>query len=129
VTVRAPSDLVPAGHGNHIASLHPVRRYVTQSGHLRLGEVGGLTAHFPDAGVGLMPPHADEVGDTSEPVWDIAVKRVAGLGVQPGGLHQLAVGVELELVDGAVADADRRRVAVTGEGSSCSCMRVPPSSR
>src|SRR5207244_10240604 len=38
-----------------------------------------------------------------------------GLGVQPGGLHQLAVGVELELVDGAVADADRRRVAVAGE--------------
>ena len=80
--------------------------------HLGVGEVPGPAAHLPDAGVGLAPDAADEVGDAGESAAGLAVESPAGLRVDQGGLEQVAVDVQLGLRGGVVADPDRARAAV-----------------
>ena len=75
--------------------------------HLGVGEVHGLASHLPDAGVGLAPDAADEVGDAGESAAGLAVEPAAGLRVDQGGLEQVAVDVQLGLRGGVVADPDR----------------------
>ena len=80
--------------------------------HLRMGEVQRLAADLPDAGVGLAPDAADEVGDRGEPAAGLAVDPPARLRVDQSGLQQVAVDVELGLRRGVVADPDGTRPAV-----------------
>ena len=75
----------------------------------------GLAAHLPDAGVGLAPDAADEVGDLGESPAGLAVEPPAGLRVDQRGLEQVAVDVELRLRGGGVADPDRARAPVAVE--------------
>jgi len=75
--------------------------------HLRLGEVHRLAPHLPDAGVRTAPEPADQVGDLPQPNSEVPVERVPRPGVYPGGLQELAVGVELELVHRGIAKAHR----------------------
>ena len=75
----------------------------------------GLAAHLPDAGVGLPPDAADEVGDAGEPPAGLAVQPPARLRVDQGGLQQVAVDVQLGLPGGVVADPHRARAAVAVE--------------
>ena len=72
----------------------------------------GLASHLPDAGVGLAPDAADEVGDAGESAAGLAVEPAAGLRVDQGGLEQVAVDVELGLRGGVVADPDRARAPI-----------------
>src|SRR5690349_25140561 len=65
--------------------------------HLRLGEVPLLASHLPDPRVGLSRDLADVVGHPGQPAADVAVDPMTGGGVEPCGLEQLAVGVELPL--------------------------------
>ena len=75
----------------------------------------GSASHLPDAGVGLAPDAADEVGDAGESPAGLAVQPPAGLRVDQRGLEQVAVDVELGLLGGVVADPDRARAPVAVE--------------
>ena len=74
-----------------------------------------LAAHLPDAAVGPAPDLAHEVGDLRQPAGGVGVKSTARVGVEPGGLHQIAVDVELVLTGSAVADPYRGRATVAGQ--------------
>ena len=74
---------------------------------LGLRVVAWRSADLPDAGVRVSPPLAHEVGDEREIPPDVGAEAVARAGVDERGVQQLAVGVELELIGGAVADAYR----------------------
>ena len=66
-----------------------------------------LAPHLPDAAVGPAPELADEIGDLRQPEAGVRVELTARYGVEPGGLHQITVDVELLLSGGGVADAHR----------------------
>src|SRR5438093_10651573 len=74
-----------------------------------------LGPDLPDTGVRLAPVHADEVGDPRDVASGIPAKRMPLLDVLIDRVHELAVGVELQLVGGAVADTDRASLAVPAE--------------
>ena len=76
--------------------------------------VGAIAADLPDAGVGFAPPLRDLVGEAAHGPPGLGVEPMAGAGEQPGGVEDPAVAVELVLVGGAVADADRAAVGVAG---------------
>jgi len=57
---------------------------------------------LPDAGVLLTPRVADVVGNVCEQAARVRVERVPLVHVHPGGVQQVAVSAELELVSGAV---------------------------
>ena len=89
-----------------------------------------LAAHLPDAAVGPAPDLAHEIGDLRQSAAGVGVEPTARDGVEPGGLHQVAVDVELLLAGGAVADSYRPRVAVAGQrGAWTPGARSPPSRR
>jgi hypothetical protein len=54
------------------------------------------------------------VGEAAHGPPGLGVEPLAGAGEQPGGVEDPAVAVELVLVVGAVADADRAAVGVAG---------------
>src|SRR5439155_9774695 len=72
-------------------------------------------AHLPDAVVGVPPAGADDVGEPGEESPVLGGEAAARLGVEISGLEDLPIGVELHLLDGAVADPDRRRSPVPDE--------------
>src|SRR2546429_3677122 len=74
-----------------------------------------LAAHLPDAAVGLAPDLADEIGDLRQSAAGVGVEPTSCDGVEPGGLHQIAVDVELLLSGGAVADSYWARPAIAGQ--------------
>src|SRR4051812_38341449 len=63
--------------------------------HLRRGEVLGFAAHLPDPGIGPPPDPADEIGCLGQPLSDVTVYAMPAGGVEPSGLEELAVGIEL----------------------------------
>src|SRR5512132_1768985 len=75
--------------------------------HLRVGEVLWSAAHFPDAGVGLPPACTEVVGYARQPMPDLGIEAFAGSGVEPRGLQQLSVRVQLMLCGRGVAHPDR----------------------
>src|SRR5690348_12127538 len=75
----------------------------------------GPAPHFPDAGVGLAPDAANEVGYLCESLRCVAIQSPTGLRVDERGLEQVAVYVQLGLRGGSVADANRPRAAVAVE--------------
>jgi len=77
--------------------------------------VQGFAAHLPDAGVGLAPDAADQVGDLGEAPAGFAVQAPTGLSVDQRGLQEVAVNVQLGLLGGGVSDPDRARVLVAVE--------------
>ena len=83
--------------------------------HLGLGEMPRSAPHLPEPGVGLGPDLTDQVGDLGQPAADVGIDRPAGLSVEPGGLEQVAVDVELDLGGRPVADPDGGRAPVPGE--------------
>ena len=70
-----------------------------------------LAAHLPHAGVGLAPAPRGGVREIGDEPLDLRVELAELLAVQVQRVEQLAVDVELGLAPGAVADADRGRVA------------------
>src|SRR5215211_1828887 len=70
-----------------------------------------LAAHLPYARVGLLPAPGGRAGEVGHEPLDLRVQLAEPLPVEPEGVQQLAVDVELDLVPGPVADAHRRRVA------------------
>ena len=81
----------------------------------RVDEVLLPAADLPDPLVGLIPVVTDPLDDVTEVGPRIGIHRLAVLVVEVHGVHQLTVDVELELVGGAVSDANRMRAAVTLE--------------
>ena len=80
-----------------------------------MGEVTRAVADLPDAVIGLAPAVGDDVGEPGEEAPVLRRQPPARLAEEVRGLEDRAVGVELHLLDGAVADADRGRPAVAGE--------------
>jgi hypothetical protein len=76
--------------------------------------VGAIAADLPDPGVGFAPPLRDFVSEAAHDPRGLGVEPMAGAGEQPGGVEDPAVAVELVLVGGAVANADRAAVGVAG---------------
>jgi hypothetical protein len=70
---------------------------------------------LPEAAVGLAPAFDRSFDEVDEEAPVIVIGRMATLVPAPALLHQLAVGVELKLADGRVADPHRADSAVAGE--------------
>src|SRR5438034_9422924 len=83
--------------------------------HLRVGEVKRAVPYFPDARIRLPPDVADMVGDSPERGAGITVEPVVALAVQPRRLQQVAVDIELQLLESGVADSHGHRMAITGQ--------------
>src|SRR5918995_1822754 len=69
---------------------------------------------FPDALVGPGPARLDDVDDLGEELPQSAVDGAAVAVVEPDGVEELPVDVELELAGGGVAHTDRPRTANRG---------------
>ena len=88
------------------------RSSATQHSTLRGEVMARLAAHLPHAGVRLAPARARRCSARSATNrWISEVELAELLAVQIQRVEQLAVDVELGLAPGAVADADRGRVA------------------
>jgi hypothetical protein len=74
--------------------------------------VDRLAPDLPDPCVGLPPDLAHEVGDRGQPAAGVGVECASTVGVEPGRLHQIAVDVELALLERGIPDPDRPRAAV-----------------
>src|SRR3989454_3520136 len=83
--------------------------------HPRVEELLPSAAHLPDALVRLAPVGADPVDQPDDVRPGVVPDGRAVLVVQVDGVHQLAVDVELEVVEGGVADTDRTRAHVALE--------------
>ena len=73
--------------------------------------VARLTPHLPHTRVGLHPAPGRGVGEVRHEGLDLRMEVAQVLAVEPQRVEQLAVDVELHLIPGAVADADRARLA------------------
>src|SRR5581483_12016356 len=83
--------------------------------HPRVGIVPAAGARLPDALVGLVPVAAYVVADAAQQALRLAIEGAAVARELVGGVDDLAVDVELELLRGGVAGAHRARPAVAGE--------------
>src|SRR5580658_9642715 len=83
--------------------------------HLAVRVLAALAAHLPDGGVGLRPAFDGDLDDVAE----LFPERLADLAPESredvGTVEHLAVDVELQLVDGGVADAHGTRAPVASE--------------
>jgi len=77
--------------------------------------VAALTPHLPDAGVRLLPALGGGVDEAEQEAPVVVVGRRAPLVPLPRQLEEVPVDVELQLLSGGVADADRSRAAVALE--------------
>src|SRR5262249_8002148 len=84
----------------------PIERYPAH--HLRLREVRRLAAHFPDPCVRLAPRTTHEVCDADQAASDVAVDPSPPRRVHRHGVHEVAVDVELKLIDCSVPDSNWR---------------------
>lgn len=75
--------------------------------HFGRDEVLGLAADLPNAVIGLVPALTDDLDDAAEKLPEGQADLTAVTVVEPGGVEQVAVGVELELGERGIADADR----------------------
>jgi len=75
--------------------------------HSREDELLPASAHLPDALVRPVPVRGEPVHQPHEVRPGVVPHGRAILVVQVHGVHQLAVDVEVEVVEGSVADADR----------------------
>ena len=99
--------------------------------------VARLVADLPHAGVGPVPVVHHPLEDAGEVVPGVVADAVAVLVEQVDRVDQLAVDVELQLVDGGVADPHRARVAVAAQvveldsprGRCRRCRRAPAAGR
>src|SRR5690606_6230396 len=76
---------------------------------LRVREVARLVADLPDALIGELPALAHDLDEAEQELPVALVERAARLAVEICGLEELAVGIELHLLDRAVAHANRCR--------------------
>ncbi len=106
VALRKPTRV---GHSRRAVERHPAH-------HLGVGEVTRLAADLPDAAVGLAPDLTDEVCGLGQPAAGLAIESVGSAAVEPRRLHQIAVDVELALVDGPISHPYGLGVAVAGQG-------------
>jgi hypothetical protein len=83
--------------------------------HLGVGEVPPRATDLPDALVRVAPAGLQESQQSLLQVPDRLVVLQAGAPAQVQGVHHLAVDVELELVDGAVADPHRPGLLIAGQ--------------
>ncbi len=74
-----------------------------------------LTAHFPDAHIFLVPDFADLIGDFHGVFPTLVGDGFAVLVDQVHRVHQLAINIQLDLVDGLIADAHRPGATVAAE--------------
>ena len=88
------------------ATQHIILEWVKCSGSLR-------TSQMPLSGRRQIAQTRSAISARRRPV--SGVELAAGHGVDPGGLHQIAVDVELLLAGGTVADAHRARAAIAGQ--------------
>src|SRR5207302_2817379 len=100
--VATPGDPLRAVEGGprHDFSVHVLTR---------------IASVFPDAGVGLLPALADDLGQAADETLHVAVERLAAAGCFLNRAEDLAVVVRLKLAMGIVADAHRTRAAVAGQ--------------
>src|SRR5215218_1585746 len=74
-----------------------------------------LAAHLPYARVGLLPAPGGRAGEVGHEPLDLRVQLAELLPVEPEGVEQLAVDVELDLVPGPVPHAHGRGLAPAAE--------------
>src|SRR5262249_11650150 len=82
---------------------------------LRVGVLAALAALLPDARVRLLPRVGDEVRKLGHLAAGVAVEFPDARRVELDAVEEVAVDVELELVDRRVAGADRARAPVAGQ--------------
>ena len=103
--IQVGGKTVAAGDGDPPVEGHPAH-------HLGVDEMPGAAAHLPDAAVLLAPVLANGVADVRQQGPDLQVDFADVAGQLEGGVHDLAVNVQLPLLDGGVADAHRPRPLV-----------------
>src|SRR5262245_24795578 len=74
--------------------------------HLRVGEVAGWSAHFPDAGVAFAPTVLEPPEHLEGQGPGVVISRSTLSACLVHSIEDLAVDVELELLVGDLADAD-----------------------
>jgi len=87
-------------------------------------EVASAAADLPDAVVGLGPAAGNHVDGAGQQPPEGGGDGAAVAVIQPGGVEQVAVDVELELV-GGVADPDRAGAAVAVQGVQLDLREQP----
>ena len=80
-----------------------------------MDEVPPGPACLPDPAVWLLPAPDRGLDEIQEEHPVGVVRRVAAAMPAPEEVHELSVGVQLELLRGSVAGADRARTPVAGE--------------
>src|SRR5687768_17044237 len=71
--------------------------------------------HFPNSLVRLLPVFADPINEADEVLPKVMRDRRAPFIVEINGVQELAMDVELELIPGGIADANRLRAAISAE--------------
>src|SRR5690606_31605708 len=82
---------------------------------LRVREMARLVADLPDALIGELPALAHDLDEAEQELPVALVERTARLAVEICRFEELAIGIELHLLDRAVADANRCRPTVAGK--------------
>src|ERR1044071_4095578 len=80
-------------------------------------------ARFPDALIRLAPVAAYVIAEVAEELARLAIERAHHLGDLRGCMDDLAVTVELELIDCRVADPDRATVAIATQAAQPALAR------
>jgi hypothetical protein len=115
--LRGPAPAGDAG-ARDVPGLGETERTIERdpAHHLGLGEVRRGAADLPDARVELGPRCAHEVGGRGEAHSSAVVEAATGVRVEPRGLQQMSVDVELQLGPRGIADPNRLGTAVAGHG-------------
>src|SRR3954464_5525130 len=78
-------------------------------------EMERAISHFPNTRIRHAPDVADVIGNAGERPSHVGIERTMAFAVQPSRLEQVAVNIELRLLDRGVAHTYRPRVPVAGE--------------
>ena len=111
-------DLLPALDGSLAKAFPGQGQSPVECGpahHLAVHEVLRLAADLPDPTVGFDPALGGEVHQLDDEAPEVVVRGMAAEMPAPAQVDQGAVGVELELLGGRVADPDRARMLVAVE--------------
>src|SRR3954471_5501728 len=84
-----------------------------------------VSAHFPDASIGLLPDRADVLRHRPLELPDLRAFGHAALPTLMQSVHQLSVDVELELSVRRVADAHRFRLRIAREPRNLPLVEHP----
>src|SRR6187401_2142423 len=83
-----------------------------------MDEVDRVASDLPYPGVGPAPDGAHQVRDVGEPAADVPVELLPGARVEPRGLEDVAIDVQLGLRNRGVTNANRSGSAVSVEAQS-----------